>query len=385
MRTAAFRTLLGLLAVALAACGGGGQPQPDLSLAGISPQDPIVVQGQSVDLTLTFTSQSGFQGVVSLSVTDRQTDQAPSWLTLSPTSKNLKVPKGGQVQETLQVQVAANAPTGSHALRLKATYGNRTAERDLALTVTAEPGTIWTVRPTEFRACRVAYGDGTFVAAGIGLTSIFVSQDRGQTWTVKPRLVSDNIWDVAYGNGIFVVAMGTGWVMVSRDRGETWRLDSEIGFDFDFIAITHYDNGTFVLQAKDLGYSYSIATITFSTDGSTWAWKNRFGIPPSGHFNSITYGGGTLVGVGYYGAILASTDGGRTWTTVPSGTDATLMRVTYGDGLFVAVGAGGTILTSRDGVAWRRQESGTDADLCAVAYGGGIFLALGNGVVLTSP
>jgi hypothetical protein len=44
------------------------------------------------------------------------------------------------VQETLEVQVAANAPTGPHALKLRATYGNQTAEGDLDLTVTAEPG-----------------------------------------------------------------------------------------------------------------------------------------------------------------------------------------------------------------------------------------------------
>jgi len=102
-------------------------------------------------------------------------------------------------------------------------------------------------------------------------------------------------------------------------------------------------------------------------------------------FNSLTYGGGTLVGVGRDGTIRSSTDGGVTWTTVPSGTGAELKGVTYGNGLFVAVGRGGRILTSRDGAVWRRQNSGTDADLCAVAYGDGIFLALGNGVVLTSP
>ncbi len=422
MPTAKRFWLLAGLALLLAACNGGGAP-PDLTLTGVSPDNPSVAQGRTVSLTLTFTSQQGFQGQVSLSVTDRQTGQTPSWLTLSPTSASLNVPRGGQTQASLQVGVAANAPTGSHALRLKATYGNRTTEGDLALFVTAEPGTIWTVRPTEFSACRVAYGDGTFVAAGRGLTNVFVSRDRGQTWTLKPRLVYENIWDVAYGDGIFVVAMGFGFFMVSRDRGETWSLGDMVDFYWDIYTITYYGDRTFVLQAKDLGVFYSIATITFSTDGFTWAWKNRLGLPPPG-FNSLTYGGGTLVGVGGNGTIRSSTDGGGTWTTVPSGTDAELTGVTYGNGLFVAVGTGGTILTSpdgfawtrittdtnarlegvtygnglfvavgrggtiltsRDGVVWRRQDSGTDANLCAVAYGDGIFLALGNGVVLTSP
>jgi len=215
--------LLTGLALLLAACGGGGQPQPDLTLAGISPQNPTVVQGQTLTLTLIFASQNGFQGEVSLSVL--KGGQPVSWLSPNSVQRNLNVPRGQQVQETLEVRVAEDAPTGPHALKLRVSYGNQTAEGDLDLTVTAEPGTLWTVRPTGFRVCRVAYGNGTFVAAGIGLTDVFVSRDRGQTWTLKPRLVDDNVWDVAYGDGIFVVAMGSGFFMASRDGGETWSLE----------------------------------------------------------------------------------------------------------------------------------------------------------------
>jgi hypothetical protein len=139
MRKGVWHGLLTGLALLLAACGGGGQPQPDLSLAGISPQNPAVVQGQTLTLTLTFTSQNGFQGEVSLSVTDRQTGQAPSWLTFNPTRASLNVPRGGQAQVSLQAQVAGNAPTGPHALKLRASYGDKVAERDLTLTVNGPP------------------------------------------------------------------------------------------------------------------------------------------------------------------------------------------------------------------------------------------------------
>jgi hypothetical protein len=135
MRKGVWHGLLTGLALLLAACGGGGQPQPDLSLAGILPQNPTVVQGQTLTLTLTFTSQNGFQGPVSLSVTEN--GQPPSWLTLSPPSATLNVPKGGQVQVNLQAQVAGNAPTGPHALKIRASYGDKVAERDLTLTVNA--------------------------------------------------------------------------------------------------------------------------------------------------------------------------------------------------------------------------------------------------------
>ncbi|QWK21165.1 MULTISPECIES: NEW3 domain-containing protein [Thermus] len=137
MRKGVWYGLLTGLALLLAACGGGGQPQPDLTLAGVSPQNPTVVQGETVTLTLTFASQNGFQGQVSLSVTEN--GQSPSWLTLSPTSAPLNVPKGGQAQVNLQVQVAGNAPTGPHALKLRVSYGDKVAERDLTLTVNAPP------------------------------------------------------------------------------------------------------------------------------------------------------------------------------------------------------------------------------------------------------
>ena len=167
------------LALLLAACNGGGAP-PDLTLAGVSPDRPTVVQGQTVNLTLTFTSRNGFQGQVSLSVTEN--GQTPSWLTLSPTSKNLNVPKGGQVQETLQVQVAANAPTGPHALRLKATYGDRTAERDLTLTVNPSPNFTLSLNPTSL----------TVEQGSNGTTTLTLTPQNGFTGTVNLALVDGN-------------------------------------------------------------------------------------------------------------------------------------------------------------------------------------------------
>ncbi|WP_448566355.1 hypothetical protein [Thermus sp.] len=179
MRKSMWYGLLTSLALLLAACGGGDQPQPDLSLAGISPQNPTVVQGQSVELTLTFASQSGFQGEVSLSVTDRQTGQTPSWLTLSRTRANLNVPRGGQTQASLQVGVAANAPTGSHALRLKATYGGRTAERDLTLTVNPPPNFTTSLDPTNL----------TVQQGSSATTTLTLTPQNGFTGTVNLSLV----------------------------------------------------------------------------------------------------------------------------------------------------------------------------------------------------
>ncbi len=165
------------LVLLLAACSGGTPPQ-DLALSGVSPDRPTVVQGQSVTLTLTFTSQNGFQGQVSLSVTEG--GQTPSWLTLSPTSKTLNVPKGGQVQETLQLRVAGDAPTGARSLKLRATYGDRTAERDLTLTVSPPPDFTLSLSPN---ALTVQQGNS-------GTTTLTLTPQNGFTGTVGLSLVA---------------------------------------------------------------------------------------------------------------------------------------------------------------------------------------------------
>jgi len=177
MRKGVWHGLLTGLALLLAACGGGSQPQPDLTLAGVSPDSPAVVQGGTVTLTLTFTSQNGFQGQVSLSVTEN--GQPPSWLTLSPPSATLNVPKGGQAQVSLQVRVAGNAPTGPHALKLRASYGDKVAERDLTLTVNAPPDFTISLNPTSL----------TVQQGGSGTTRLTLTPQGGFTGTVNLSLV----------------------------------------------------------------------------------------------------------------------------------------------------------------------------------------------------
>ena len=144
MRKGVWYGLLTGLVLLLAACGGQPQPgltlapQPDLTLVGISPQNPAVVQGETVTLTLTFTSQNGFQGQVSSSVLEG--GQPVSWLSPNAVQRNLNVPRGQQVQETLEVQVDPDAPTGSQNLTVRAAYGNQVTERALTLTVSASGG-----------------------------------------------------------------------------------------------------------------------------------------------------------------------------------------------------------------------------------------------------
>lgn len=78
----------------------------------------------------------------------------------------------------------------------------------------------------------------------------------------------------------------------------------------------------------------------------------------------------TAVVVGYGGKILRTSDGGFTWTRIPSGTDAALYRVRFVDPERGWIcGQEGVILHTEDGgVSWTAQNSGTNAYLFSLHF-----------------
>jgi hypothetical protein len=83
----------------------------------------------------------------------------------------------------LQAQVAGNAPTGPHALKLRASYGDKVAERDLTLTVNAPPpppSFTLSLNPTSLT---VRQGDS-------GQTTLTLTPQNGFTGTVSLSLAA---------------------------------------------------------------------------------------------------------------------------------------------------------------------------------------------------
>ena len=111
--------------------------------------------------------------------------------------------------------------------------------------------------------------------------------------------------------------------------------------------------------------------------------------PGDSWFYGMTYGNGTFVTVGAFGAILTSPDG-IAWTSQKNKDPHHLYAAGFGNNAFVAVGAVGTILTSWDnGVTWTltnsREVHPFFLGLCGVTYGDGKFVVVGaNGKILTS-
>lgn len=112
-----------------------------------------------------------------------------------------------------------------------------------------------------------------------------------------------------------------------------------------------------------------------------WKWVNP--LPQGNRMSAVTYGGGRLVAVGNYGAIIHSTNLiTMPWAVSRPPTNGDLNAVVFGNGLYVAAGAGGgnsgMILTSTDATEWFKQSWTNTATraVYGLAYGQGLFVAV---------
>lgn len=235
----------------------------------------------------------------------------------------------------------------------------------------------------------VGYGTGTMVAVGGG-DLVWRSQDGGATWTDQsPHLnygtASPSLDRVVYGSGTFVAAgslyysnpNGPGiskvHILASEDQGATWKAASftSAGTIFDMA----YGNGLFVAREEDNNGSAPNGKILISTNGLTWTSAVSFATTS---LTAVVYGNGRFV-VGLSGGGVVVSSNGTEWNLYALGSAPSLNSIVFGDGLFLATGystsAGRSVLrSSADGITWT-ECAGPDADMQNVLVGDGVFLA----------
>lgn len=219
----------------------------------------------------------------------------------------------------------------------------------------------------------IAYGNGWYVIATAS-AGLRVSTN-GVDWSSIGSGLSSQLASVNYLNGLFVVTSWAGGISTSSD-GVTWT--SRNSGNTRNLWGTSYGNGMYVAVGQQ--FSGGIGSYVNSPDGINWTNHTL-----SANLRNIAFGAGTFVTVGDSGFIGTSTVGYGTWTGRSSGTSVSIYGVCYGDGYFVAVGAGGYLATSPDGATWTVRNSGTAETLERVAYGKGRFVATGtSGTIIQS-
>jgi len=334
-----------------------------------------------------------------------------------------------------------------------------------------ELGVSWTNRTSGVSntLTSVTYGNGVYAAVG---SRVILNSTNGTTWNnfISAAIANTNFKGVTYGNGLFVAvgfdtsAYGSR-IMTSTDA-TTWS-NSTTTFNNTFLNGVVYGNNTYVAA----GGNSTTAFIVSSTDGANWTsrspatvetsntsipsgfrrWTNTSPISNSTnnilpYFNSVTYGNGLFVAVGYgnilhpaliqfstdaitwsslnrsivnefvsvnYGgeyflatglrSIYSSTLGSESYSvefgtgtkyyeaSLPSFTNtysSVIYGSSYGDGVYTAIGENGAIFKSTDAQSWAYVISANTAnnnDLRGITYGNSKFVVVGtNGSIQTS-
>jgi photosystem II stability/assembly factor-like uncharacterized protein len=198
------------------------------------------------------------------------------------------------------------------------------------------------------------------------------SADGGRTWETSRAPVKADLSSVAVvGPGRAWVAGEQGTLMHTDDGGSSWSKSSVIANDLLCLRFIDAAHGW---AGGGMPYGEARALVLRSEDGGdTW---QRGEVPIWGRITGLTFvdaerGWAAAEDWGAdgdtpHGAILATSDGGRTWE--PQATSEAVLTTISMDasGSGWAFGASGTALATRDGGAtWQTVDCGTDNTLQA--------------------
>jgi len=205
------------------------------------------------------------------------------------------------------------------------------------------------------------------------LGKIVRSDDGGRSWTVQETPTRRNLQAIAAWNANDAVAVGDGaTVLVTDDGGRSWKQvaapHSKVADKFIRVRIMP-DGSAWIVGV--------MGAVLESTDhGRTWTRKAPVEDVAR---NDIAGVGDSRWVVGEFGSILVSRDGGATWSKDTAPVQNTLNGVRFRDAEHgVAVGLQGTILVTDDGGrSWKQVTGVTGEHLFAVAWDGHRWMAAG--------
>ena len=135
------------------------------------------------------------------------------------------------------------------------------------------------------------------------------------------------------------------------------------------------DNSSSSGSGVIVGVGYSGKIVRSTDNGSSW---DNVTSVDSTALRGIAFGNNTFLGVGQSGKILRSTDNGLTFSAVTSVDSTALSGVAFGNNTFVAVGSSGKIIRSTDnGSSWDNVTSVDSTRLKEIAFGNNTFVGVG--------
>jgi hypothetical protein len=252
---------------------------------------------------------------------------------------------------------------------------------DYGQLLTSIDGESWTLReqPVSIGFARVRRVDGRYIAMGRQFgagpmadswSAVLWTSSDGLAWTPRYEVTNTVVNGVASGNGMFVaIAIETGSSGVATSRslvsidGVQWIVSGTIAESWMYDIA--FGNGIFVAVGG--------SRIMASDDGATWV---ETPVPGVQALQAVGFHLGQFIAVGDRGTILTSPDG-LEWTARVSGTTALLTGIAAGGGQLAVAGSAGTVLTSHNAVDWVSRVD-SRLDLRGLAYGADSFVAVGK-------
>lgn len=307
---------------------------------------------RSVDAGLTWTTVSSGS---TMDLTHVAFDGAGNGTaTASWQSDRLHTSDGGQTWAVIHgptmVEATDYAPVGSPATAIAVGLGGD-------VETSADGGLTWTSRtPGPHQALRgIAFASPLVgVAVGDGGT-LLRTVDGGNSWTaVASPSTTTSMQDIAFPSSQVAVAVGGGrTIWRSADAGATWSVAFAGGGQaLTAIRFTSSTHGVAVasdaiVYTDDAGLTWHFA----STPGAPMVRSVAFGSPLVGVAvgDGIAPGGWGFAG----GAIVRTTDGGMTWSSVPSPYSIDMTSVDFVDAnTVVLVGTNGEERSTDGGLTW---------------------------------
>ena len=212
----------------------------------------------------------------------------------------------------------------------------------------------------------------------VGRDGIVAYSDDGATWPITTDGTREFIFEVEYGDGVYVAA--------DANAGIWWSADSESWNPAFADDSGSYLEGLVWDGSQFVGMNTFGALLT-SPDGENWTQSESAVVP--GRIERFRRLGDLSWAVGASGLIASSADL-LSWNQIQEG-DARFLDVAFGNGVYVVSGIAndnseGVVYSSSDGVSWTMRDTTLEAEngvrLNTVAHANGAFVVLGQGYVL---
>lgn len=256
-----------------------------------------------------------------------------------------------------------------------------------AAVYTSQDGVTWTGQPpvsTDFEVWNSVISldavGGQYFA--LGNHGVLLNSPDLATWTLRTSGDFTGLWDVTWGDNLFVAVGNDKTVRTSPD-GISWTTRASNNPDWALFGVAWGDGWYVAVGGGDSNQALT------STDGLSWSPQTV--VEASLTLESVARGAGLFVAVGQNGAVYSSPDG-VTWTARTIGISAadSFYDISWNGSLFVAVGYSdvdpysANYATSQDGITWTPQLLPWDQGAQSIVWNGSLFVAVGHQAILTS-